>query len=366
MDLNTGLVIGIDISTEKMQVCYYDFKDKSLKTDLLENTGDYATMIEKAVGSIMKQLKIYTIDRICVTVERFERDILDKLKKVFVQMSLSEWQYTFLSHEESYAYYAFNQKEELYSRGVMLVESKKEGLYCYLMRIVKNNGNEIVCENKTFFDDVSYENESIIINEESQHIIMNHIKEFLDNSCVSSVYLTGAGFDTDKFPEEFTHFLCSGQRAFVGQNLYAKGACMCAANLSGSSKEPDVFHNIILGCSNRVTTGIEVDILERNKNMRFRIVKPGTNWYTAERKVDFILDDTNEIRLIMRPCDGSREYEEIINLSEIPYRDNKTTRIGFEIEFKNDSDFTITVKDKGFGDLFKSSGKVIKKEISIR
>lgn len=369
MDLNTGLVMGIDIGRDKTQICYYDYADKGLKTDIYDNTEDCYEIIGKAVSWVMKQIKMYTVDKLCVTVYRFEKDILDNIRCALEKMQLTPQNYIILSHEECYAYYAFNQKSDLYKRGVMLIESEKEGMYCHLMRIMQNVGNtsrDIVCENTSFFDDLRNDDNGIIINKDSEKIIMEHIKETLGNTYVSSYYLTGAGFDTDKFPEEFTHFLCSGQRAFVGQNIYAKGACMCAANLSGSSKTLDVFENIILGCANRITTGIEMNILERGRNMRFRMVKPGVNWYNACRNVDFIIDDVNEINLIMRPCDGSGDYKEVISLDKIPYRKNKTTRVGFEIEFISDSTFIVTVEDKGFGEFFKGSGQVIRKEIHMR
>lgn len=41
---------------------------------------------------------------------------------------------------------------------------------------------------------------------------------------VSSVYLTGEGFENNWYPNSLK-VLCNGRRAFLGNNLYSKGAC---------------------------------------------------------------------------------------------------------------------------------------------
>ena len=43
---------------------------------------------------------------------------------------------------------------------------------------------------------------------------------------VSSVYLTGEGFENNWYPNS-QKVLCNGRRAFIGNNLYSKGACYC-------------------------------------------------------------------------------------------------------------------------------------------
>ncbi len=45
-----------------------------------------------------------------------------------------------------------------------------------------------------------------------------------DKKVVSSVYLTGEGFENNWYPNSLK-VLCNGRRAFIGNNLYSKGAC---------------------------------------------------------------------------------------------------------------------------------------------
>ena len=57
--------------------------------------------------------------------------------------------------------------------------------------------------------------------------IFGILKDCFRGHIVSSVYLTGDGFDGD-WMKQSVAFLCQGRRAFVGKNLYSKGACYAA------------------------------------------------------------------------------------------------------------------------------------------
>lgn len=57
-----------------------------------------------------------------------------------------------------------------------------------------------------------------------------------------------------------------------------KGAVLGACTKVKQILPPDT----ILACKNRITTGIEMDICERGNDMRLKIVRPGTNWYSVK------------------------------------------------------------------------------------
>ena len=50
------------------------------------------------------------------------------------------------------------------------------------------------------------------------------IQSVFDKKVVSSVYLTGEGFENNWYPASLK-VLCNGRRAFLGNNLYSRGAC---------------------------------------------------------------------------------------------------------------------------------------------
>ena len=67
----------------------------------------------------------------------------------------------------------------------------------------------------------------------------------------------------------------------------------------------------------------------------------------------------------MMPCNGKQEYMETIDVSGIPYRQGKMTRLDVEFNFTADNKCNVTIRDKGFGDFVKSSGKVINEQFDI-
>ena len=103
--------------------------------------------------------------------------------------------------------------------------------------------------------------------------------------------------------------------------------------------------------------GIETAVVKKDDALIVKMLK--------ERNIDFILDDVTRIKFILRSCDTNNEYEEYVDISDIPYRQGKLTRINMDISFKNDNTMLVTVTDRGFGDFAKSSGKVIRKEICL-
>ena len=57
--------------------------------------------------------------------------------------------------------------------------------------------------------------------------------------------------------------------------------------------------------------------------------------------------------------------DKIIDISSIPYREGKTTRIRMDIYAVSQDKCMLTIKDLGFGEIFRTSGRVITEEIDL-
>ena len=144
--------------------------------------------------------------------------------------------------------------------------------------------------------------------------------------------------------------------------IIASSLCMYSLE---HEAQPEVFKNVIMLLDNHVKCGIEIDISSYEKPMRFRLVRPGSNWYTAGRTVECILEDMRSITFkIITP--ENKYYDEVVDISEIPFREGKTTRVSVSVSFTDSDRCNITIKDLGFGEFVKSSGKVISKELVLR
>ena len=154
--------------------------------------------------------------------------------------------------------------------------------------------------------------------------------------------------------------LVAGRKAFVGQNLYVRGACFAALEYIS----PQVFGNVCLLTDGRIKADIETDISEHGRPMKFRIVKMGTNWYMAERTIDFIIEDVSVINFQIIWPDG-KYIEKQVDISSIPYREGKTTRISMNVKASSQDKCIVTVKDLGFGEIYQASDSVIVEELDL-
>ncbi len=390
MQSGKGLLAGIDISNKYCMASYFDYDEKKVKSVIFvdnrpvaDNPYEFKKLpdlfkegsvreSDNAVGYVSKIIEyikkisgISYIEKICFTLKDFYMDNLCAISMIMKRLGIDDDKWSVISHDESFALYAYSQKKELYSASVLLLDYGENGIDAILLNKTKaaSLNKDIVMEN-TY--DISNESVSAAFTgsislDEASDCIIEWLSDIFSKYSVSSLYLTGEGFNCESYPDRLTKFLCMRRKVFAGQNLFVKGAVYYC--LKDSDKES--LNNLLLACKNRVTTGIEVQITDRGIVKRLRIIKPGVNWYMAYRKMDFILDDINKITLIMKPCNDSAEYTEEIDISEIPYRKGKMTRISMEIAFVSDSRCVVTVTDKGFGQFVKSSGAVIVKEIDI-
>lgn len=386
--MKNSLILGMDLCNEYSQVCFYDIKMQKTepvpfdKNDMVfknpvplgtifENVNEglpvqmneLSNLVGHLIDNSRKFRKTSEIDKVYVTVDDFNITLLDALKTAFSMNGLGQDKVTFISHEECYAYYAFSMKKELWNGGVLLLDYSEKGVDAIELADVKIKNNDIIVEEQQLFDDprliqAASGDRKL---EEVDSILESIARQVLNGKVISSIYLTGNGFNTDKLPPMFLKCICNRHRVFAGQNLFVKGACFAAYEVTYGTK----FANTVFACKNRITTGIEIGILERGRNKILRVVKPGINWYEAGKTLEFIVDDCNEIRINMIPVAKKENYEEVISLSEFPCRENKTTKIQIKFEFTADDRCLVTVKDKGFGEIARSSDKVIYKNLII-
>ena len=390
MQSGKGLLAGIDISNKYCTASYFDYDEKKVKSVIFadnrpvaDNPYEFKKLpdlfkegsvreSDTAVGHVSKIIEyikkisgLLYIEKICFTLKDFYMDNLCVISMIMKRLGIDDDKWSVISHDESFALYVYSQKKELYSASVLLLDYGENGIDAILLNKTKaaSLNNDIVMENTYQLSNerVSAAFTGAISLDEASDCIIEWLSDIFSKYSVSSLYLTGEGFNRESYPDRLTKFLCMRRKVFAGQNLFVKGAVYYC--LKDSDKE--YLNNLLLACKNRVTTGIEVQITDRGIVKRLRIIKPGVNWYMAYRKMDFILDDINKITLIMKPCNDSAEYTEEIDISEIPYRKGRMTRISMEIAFVSDSRCVVTVTDKGFGQFVKSSGAVIVKEIDI-
>lgn len=362
MEHGKGLIAGIDIGYSKIQASVYSYNSGNVQTVKLTEDSTEKTNLANVIAECMRATGTSQIQSICVTIPDYRYDEISAVKDTIVKWGAADGRWKVLSRVESFAYYAYRQKSELHSAGVALLDYTSEGIRCDYLAVRKNdNVNYLLQEHTGYTSDIL--KEAAVSGEltQAENELCTFAEEYFSKRHVSAAYLTGTGFDVEKLPERFARLMVTRRKAFVGQNLFAKGACFAAMEIL----KPEVFKNVVMLLDNHVKCGIEIDISSYGKPMRFRMVRPGTDWYSARRTVECILDDIRSITFkIITP--ENKYYDEVVDISEIPFREGKTTRISMSVSFTDADTCNITITDLGFGDFVKSSGKVISRELVLR
>ena len=354
MEQCKGLIAGIDIGYSKIQASVYSYNSRNVQTVKLTEDSKEKTSLVNVVAECMRATGTSQIQSICVTIPDYHSDEISAVRDTLKKCGVSDGRWQVLSRVESFAYYAYSQKKELYQNGTVLMDYNASGIDVYRLYCNKIGDMQYILQEHT----LSQPEGSTI--EKASHSVTLYMTEYFKKHRASSVYLTGMGFDVDRLPDEFTKVLVAGRKAFVGQNLYVRGACFAALEYIS----PQVFGNVCLLTDGRIKADIETDISEHGRPMKFRIVKMGTNWYMAERTIDFIIEDVSVINFQIIWPDG-KYIEKQVDISSIPYREGKTTRISMNVKASSQDKCIVTVKDLGFGEIYQASDSVIVEELDL-
>jgi len=414
-----GLVIGIDYTSEYCQACYYSVRHGCpesvssgteamrylIPTAICYNKddnewliGEAAVEYSKATGiylfrdllnSVFTKEKCYIYDReytfvqllavfigkiieltqittsvmsiesVTINLREINYDIKKTFHECFEMLRLPASKVKLQSCAESFAYYVTNEDPKLWEHGALLFDFSRDGFFEKQLSVRKGPRGEnfvYVYENE-HNNDFSFEGLS-------NYAYADGMDEKLDmlfdgaitESQISSVYFTGEGFDELWFAKTLQD-VSENARAFKGNNLYAKGAC-----LSGVRRLNPNVRDLEIICDGRTKATIAVEASYKGGSCIINLSKAPVDWFDAGIVSDFIVDDIGSVRFYVTSLVSQERTYVDFDLSSFPRRPNKTTRVEIEIKYINDCECEITIKDKGFGDFYKASdAKVVKR-----
>ena len=152
---------------------------------------------------------------------------------------------------------------------------------------------------------------------------------------------------------ESLKFLCNGRHVFLGKNLYAKGACY--ASWIHTGMQPWQF--VYIG-ENEMKVNISLKVKDREELIFHTLVSAGENWYEAKNQCEILLAGTNTVDFWLQLPDSREAKIESLELTDIPKRPERMTRLSVMTEALSDSAVKVTIRDLGFGEIYKSSEKV--------
>lgn len=282
-------------------------------------------------------------DRLVITVDRLTKQNMKMFWNILPKLGLNSEQFMIIDHKESFYYFALSQAEELWLHDVVLFEYESD----YIRQYHLNR-------------DMRTRPQMISINESARYTLEgNRDVEFenlaqknFENKIISTVYLVGDGFEGGWMQKSLS-YLCRGRRAFMGKNLFSKGACYAAAVRDEEENWPFVYMG-----ENEMKFNLSIKVRDKGELSFYNLISAGKNWFELKGQCEVILVDSCEIDF-WKQLPNSREAKiETLELTDMPTRPDRTTRVRITAVPTADDKIDIDIKDLGFGEIFRSSDKV--------
>ena len=171
---------------------------------------------------------------------------------------------------------------------------------------------------------------------------------------ISSVICVGGGFEMLWTREAVAAVFTQSQvRMYKNSKLVtAEGAALVAAKMLGVTKGPSV----------RVEDNhqLHVDIGLSTGDVFLPLTLMGTFWWQKHQPTLILINSpvNGELSLTLTERYNTGESRQLANcnLTGLPARPKGTTRLKFGVNFKSNTDMTLSVEDLGFGELFPKTG----------
>ncbi|MGN0204676.1 MAG: DUF5716 family protein [Coprococcus sp.] len=340
----------IDVAGERME-----------KADLIYL---YISATLKALDELDPDLEI---GYLTLTTEKIDLAMADAIKNVGRKLGLPPECLAMQSHRLSYEYYALSQKRELWTHDVGLFEYDRHGLrYHHLSISWKHHPAAVTAETvdlKDYLDGSELENP---VGPELDRKFLAAVKEVSARKTISTYYLVGEGFEDagegGSWMNVSLQQLCAMKRhVFVGQNLYARGACYNSYYHEIVGRKP----GFLAVNADMLMKDIYVRSIHRNTPQKMILAEAGTPWYSAVGEKNVILDGSTQLVFHIRDTLSNFEQTAVMQLDDLPERPDKTTMLRIQISFRTDTCCHVRVTDMGFGEIFAATGSTWEKDFDI-
>ena len=319
--------------------------------------------VDRLLSLAKDKYQLQDVDSLVFTVQTLEGPLLDLLVKVAERCGIARQRVRIMSHAECFVYYVVNQKPEVWSNLSCMFDLTDDGLHYYEMRMIRGRKPRVVeASHERLEESFSLD---ILDSESGQRLgdtILTRCAEgLLNRKIISSVFLTGKGFLKTEWMPNFLRVVCNKRRVFAGQHIFASGA----AYLAYDTLQEQTAYPFVCLCEGRIGSSISMTVQYDGRSEHLTLAEAGTNWYEAQASVELIPDREDELELNITPCGLPRSDKVKIDLTEFPERPPKTTRIEVILSFLSENCMTVRVIDRGFGELFPSSGKTIRRDFYL-
>lgn len=293
------------------------------------------------VGDLKKSIRV-----VMITVPRISKALVENVREASKLLGFNSDQLLLQDYNESFYYHTMCQKIELSSRKVALFAIEKDTASFGELNIKRETKPALVTVKRGEWTNL---NEDVARRDEEFY---DFAKKCFGEEVYSSVFIIGNGFDKS-WATKSIPLLCRNQRpVFYGNNLYCKGACYAAKD----KIEDKALKEYLFVGPDLVKVNIGMDMMKSGISTYYPLIEAGVNWYEAYSEVEVLLDDVNEVVFTIQRMERGEKSRCVMELSNLPKRPPKATRLGIKMEFEAATRCNITVMDLGLGELYPASG----------
>lgn len=323
------------------------------KVEFGEDTYDAVWLLSKFIQMSLQAFP--KIDGIVFTVPELTEELAKLLRGIAVRMNIDKQHIFIQDYKESFCNYLFYQPKELWQYEAALFCCDRNEIKAYMLRRLKPG----LGGGKTTFvtvDEVASAHMKElaavypVLNEdkarEADSMFCKFIEGVFDKRIVSSVFLTGEGFENNWYPNAL-RLLCNGRRAFIGNNLYSKGACFTSYRKMYMQVEDPVYLS-----DGKLTDQITLNLRVNGQEMWYPIVSWGAQWYESNNQWEVLLEKVEDIELHIESLVQGTVRTEVIPIDKFPRRSEYAMRLMIETLFMDEKTCKIIVRDMGFGEFY--------------
>lgn len=369
-----GWIVGIDLGKETPWLsCYPAQRARSVQTDMADKKGAAAF----SMGTYRDEGRPYLVRFLkellsgCgvdgpiayISVTSASEELEEDLTKAAAEVA-GEGKHCFLSHELSYTWYALSQRPELWTRDNGLFEYEGKTLqYTHLEISSGRNPAYVKAEKMDLSSFMEKAGESSRAKDEGFAQAIAHVCE---GKAISAFYLTGRGFEDayegEKWMDTSLRQLFAMRRhVFIGQNLFARGACLAGYYAVYPKGRPDFLS------SGMDLTLYDLSIVagEGGRKSFIPLLPSRQPWRSAAGRARILSFGDRTMQLYARHTVTGEEKLFRLELEQIPGRPERTLRFAVNAVYEEEGICRVTISDMGFGQFYPSSGNTAEKRIDL-
>ena len=383
----SGSIIGYEFSERYCQISFYDDEQhepktlellsypvedlyaRALRQEKITVGGEQCDAVRMLAGFVADSLgRFDDICQLVFTVPTLHMDIVKMLRGIGQRAGISKEQIYVQDYKESFCNYMLYQPKELWQYEAALFHCDRHEVKACMLRKLRTGFGKGKDTFITVDEVASARMEELsavypVLNVDRAREADLQFRQFVqgvfEKERVSSVFLVGEGFENSWYPQSLK-VLCNGRRAFLGNNLYSKGACYSAHRRTLDYKDSFIYLD-----ETKMMDQICLKMRAHGQDRWEPIVPWGSRWYEADTKWEVLLENTDDIEIHIESLAGADMRVEHVPLTGLPKRKNYTLRLQIKVLFVDEKKCRISFKDMGFGEFFPATDFYLEKEILL-